>query len=182
VHDQQAPRTALLRAIRRSFVSIRRVIEVPSPPQASVRAGRDLPDRGSLGLTVVLCPRDRPAPLGDSIDPSQRGTWHSGPTLVRRLGVSVEPTAMIAPLPASVPPMRVSEPVVGRCADFSGPGRSPGRRGDREDRPDPTAAFVAQHRRGHLSAGAIDEHRNHAKAAASRRIRSRSKGKSAEPA
>lgn len=62
------PELSLLRAIRRSVVSLRRVIEVglDGRRRASEPLG-DLGDRESLRLPVVLCEHHRLPPFGHAI-------------------------------------------------------------------------------------------------------------------
>ena len=68
------PELSLLRAIRRSFVSIRRVVEVRlDRRRRAAQAIRDLPDREPLELAVVTRQRDGPATL-DNGPPCHAGS------------------------------------------------------------------------------------------------------------
>jgi hypothetical protein len=61
------PELSLLRAIRRSFVSIKWVVEVGLDRRGrAIETVRDLRDRQTLDLAVVVCQSNGPARLNDS--------------------------------------------------------------------------------------------------------------------
>jgi hypothetical protein len=75
VHDQERPELSLLRAVCRSFVSIRRVVEVglDRRRRAAETLG-DLGDREALSLTEVVRKGDRSAAFYDAVIPRRRQT------------------------------------------------------------------------------------------------------------